>query len=216
MDEPRESLQNLKQQGDSQSDLLADKNTEVETPGLLKDENKESTGLVIHELKQENNTNPRDTPEEPIKAASSQELSAKPIWSKFSEEMRSRRSSIEVFKKTEIPTVEERSDSPIEKPQDGGTSASVEKPAPPRRRSSRVKPIWDKFVKGVQSRQVKSSFVVWDSMIKKLNRIRNFQKSSAQLAAPVIADMFTKESSQDNVKLAPSSIPVVSLTGEKS
>ena len=51
-----------------------------------------------------------------------------------------------------------------------------------------LKPIWSKLLKGIKARKTNQTNVVWGSMIKKLNRIKAYQKSTPQEA--VISDMF--------------------------
>ena len=60
-----------------------------------------------------------------------------------------------------------------------------------------LKPIWEKFMQGVKSRQKQKKITVWDSMIKKLNRIRAFQKSNQKTE---ISEMFDAEPDDDKQK----------------
>jgi len=64
-----------------------------------------------------------------------------------------------------------------------------------------AKPLWEKFMKGIKSRKTNQN-VVWDSMIKKLNRIKAYQKSTQQVTE--ISDMFNAGQNSETADEEPS------------
>ena len=60
----------------------------------------------------------------------------------------------------------------------------------------KLKPIWDKFLKGIKSKKENQN-VVWGTMIKKLHRIKAYQKSTQQGQEAMISDMFNEDEAQE-------------------
>ena len=57
-------------------------------------------------------------------------------------------------------------------------------------RLRRLRPIWNKIVRGIKQRKAAQPHVVWEAMIKKLNRIQAMQKSNQDAQ---ISDLFNQQ-----------------------